>query len=252
MHVVHEMKKTIFILSALLLMIGFCSCKKKIYTPDENFLGKSFVPLEVGHFVTYNVDSTVYDNFADTVFTVSSQIRELVESEFIDNEGRPAVRIARQFRKNNTIDWDNTPTQMTFAVRTDEVYERVVDNLRFIPLVFPVEDDKAWQGNAFIDTQDPALRDYDDWLYRYFNEGIQQQFSGVTFDNTVSVLQNDFNNAAQYIYSKEIYAEDVGMIYKEQSFLELVSSTLPPLETNPWPERANKGVAVVWKVVDHN
>lgn len=246
------MKKTIFIISTLLLLVGICSCKKEIITPEENFLGKSFVPTELGHYVTYKVDSTIYDNFADTVYTQTSEIRELIESEFTDNEGRPAVRIARQFRKDASTAWENAATQMTYAVRTDEAYERVVDNLRFIPLVFPVEDGKSWRGNAFLDTENPSLTNYDDWLYRYFNEGIEQQFSGVTFENTVSVSQNDYNNAAEYIFSKEIYAENVGLIFKEQSFLELVSTSLPPLETNPWPERANTGVTVVWQVIDFN
>jgi len=141
---------------------------------------------------------------------------------------------------------------MTYAVRTETGYERVVDNLRFLSLVFPVEDDKTWQGNAFIDTENPDLRNYDDWLYRYFNEGIPQQFSGVVFDNTVSVLQNEYSNAAEFIYSKEIYAENVGLIYKELSFLELISSSLPDLGANPWPERANSGTTVIWKVVDFN
>jgi len=73
------MKRVIFLSSAILLIIGICSCKKRTITPDENFLGKSFVPVEVGHYVTYQVDSTIYDNFADTVYTTTSQIRELIE-----------------------------------------------------------------------------------------------------------------------------------------------------------------------------
>lgn len=238
--------------AALCACLFLASCGEELVEPGDSFTGKSFFPMEVDKFITYQVDSTVYDNFSNTVYESSAQVREWVESEFVDNEGRPAFRIARQTRADENTSWDNATTKMTYAVVNDQSVERVVDNLRTLPLTFPVEDNKQWQGNAFIDSQEPELQIYNDWLYRYFGKGLPQTINGNAFDNTVSILQNDYSNLQEYIYSKEIYAENVGLISKELSFLTLESSSLPPLESDPWPGRANTGYTVKWNIIDFN
>ncbi len=241
--------KSIQLIGLLAVILLFGACKNDTEDLDLDY-GYDYFPIAVNHSVTYQIDSTVYDEFADTVYTISSQVKEVMVDTTTDLEGRPQVRIERYVRPNENTSWEDVIPRVWYAVRSESEAERVEENLRFLKLSFPVDENRTWNGNTYIDTQMEDWAYLNDWQYQYQDIGVSQTINGQNFDNTVTVLQNDYANLQQRIYGKEVYAKGVGLVYKELMNLQLNASALPPLETDPWPERANWGYHIVWQILD--
>ncbi len=238
-------KYTLLILTALLIL---ASCGETEIIEIEN--GYEYFPMEPGRWITYQLDSTFYDNFADTVFTNTYQLREELTDTFYDNEGNLAIGINRFILNETTNAWENDHSW--YATKTDVAAERIEENLRFQKMAFPVSVGKQWNGNTHIDTEDPAFANYADWRYEITELDAAKTIGSQSFDKTLTVLQNDYgaDNLIQRIYSTETYAKGIGLVYKEFWDLELQTSAPTPLSQINWPDRANRGTIVRLEVID--
>jgi hypothetical protein len=211
------MNKVPAIFCCLLLMLSFASCKKDDDTTVD--LKYDYFPSDSGRYVVYDVDSVTFDGFYDppVVDTVSFQIKEVVESIFNDNEGRPTMRIERYRRDSTAGNW--TILNVWTATRTATVAERVEDNLRFIKLIFPPKADATWRGNAYLQITEPI--DYmEDWDYKITAVDVPYTVNGMSFDSSLTVVQHDDENLIEKIYSEEVYATGVGLVYKQMMRLK--------------------------------
>ncbi len=197
--------------SALFLLISGCKPETPFVPADLEY---EYFPLEVGRTLVYTVDSVTYDDFFDPVKvdSVSLQQRELYESTYLDNEDRESYRIEVHQRKADSLPWK--PSHTYAANLTQSTAQRVEDNLRFIKLLFPPTKGKVWKGNAYIDAADD-LAYLKDWEYEIVSSGEPYSVNGVSYPNTVSVLQIDELNAIEQRYGFEVYAKDVGLIYQK-------------------------------------
>src|SRR5256885_175381 len=84
----------------VMTVVFFTGCKKDKPATDDP--GYSYFPDDIGHYCIYQVDSTVYDDFHNDTFYYSYQIKEVIESYFIDNQNRNAMRVERYKRANDT------------------------------------------------------------------------------------------------------------------------------------------------------
>ncbi len=92
------------------------SCKKE----NDNFTSDSvtdYYSLQVGKYITYNLDSTLYINFGLKDTTVSYQVQDRVDALVADNLGRDGYRIIRYIRKDATEAWE--PNNTFMVVPTD-------------------------------------------------------------------------------------------------------------------------------------
>jgi hypothetical protein len=196
------MKKIIYIISVVTVVFSACKKDEKI-TVDQ---GYDYFPLSAGLTLIYDVDSVVYDDFFQPVRvdTFRYQIKEVVESQFIDGQGREAWRLER-YIKTDTTNWQIN--NVWTAVRTATTAEKVEENIRYIKLTFPVRNNRSWDGNSYNNL---AFREY---RFTAINEPAQVGSLG--FDETVQVLQGDDENLIEKFYAEERYARHVGMVYKE-------------------------------------
>ena len=114
------------------------SCKKKV----DDFTVESindYYPLQVGKYISYNLDSTVFVNFGQRDTILHYQVMDKVEAQITDNNGKPAFRIGRLIRKNANQQW--LPDNTFMAVLTNNSLEFVENNLRFINLTLPIKQD---------------------------------------------------------------------------------------------------------------
>ena len=244
------LNKSLYFLSLLSILVFLSACEGE--TEDLMIdLGQDYFPVSINHSITYQVDSIIYNAFTESVDTLSRQVREVVLNEGTDLENRPRYEIARYVRKNTATPWEEVTPRVGYVVLTERVAERVEENQRFVKLTFPPEENAQWPGNEFLDTDDDVWAVYNDWLYRYEDIGSPQNVNEMYFDNTITVVQNDFSTLKDKIYGKEIYAKGVGLVYKEFMDLELLASVLPAIDAIDWPERANDGVHVIWQIVEY-
>lgn len=201
------MKKTLYIFF-LSLIVVFSSCRKDKNLDDEKVdLGYNYFPDNVGHYVIYDVDSTVYNDFIGDTLYSHHEAKEVIESTFIDNLGKPALRIERYIRDNDTSVW--TLNDVWSANRLAATAERVEENIRFVVLSFPVKDEKTWKGNVY--------NTIGNWDYEYNDMDVPRTVGTLSFDSTLSVTQFDdeYTNMLNRQYYHEIYARNVGLVYRE-------------------------------------
>lgn len=210
------MKKTSFFLIIKSLLILFIvvsfllsSCKEDQHAvPVE--MGYTYFPVNIGHTIVYNFDSVFIDTKVGMNETLHYQLKEYVESVFNDNTGRPTQRIERYVRATDTATWKIK--NVFAATLTRSAAERVEDNQRYIKLIFPVKQNDTWKGNSYTTQAD--------WEYEYTSVDERLTLNGTTFDSTLTVVHVNEVNLIEKNYSIEKYARHVGLIYKEQIYLE--------------------------------
>ena len=209
---------------ALLVIMLFTACTKENELYSTASLSDYF-SLQVGKYITYDLDSTVFINFGQKDTVVKYQVKDSVETKITDNLGRPALRIVRYMRKNTGQSWVSSNTFMAVASTTG--IEFVENNLRFIKLVLPIKPEITWKGNKYIDTYslNSTTKYLDDWNYTYDSVDAPITVGGTLVNNTIKVNQRDEflgqdpklpnTQYAERNYSIEKYAKNIGLVYKE-------------------------------------
>jgi hypothetical protein len=223
-------------------------CKKK--TEEVPDVGYNYAPVTLGKYVIYDVDSTVYDDFNNDTTYFKYRIKEKLEEEFTDNEGRPAIKLVRYVKKYSPlISYDNmawTLKDVWMLNKSNTTYEVVEEDVRLVKLIFPVKVDATWNGNA------QNILGEREYLYKSFDQ--QEAVNGTTFENVLFVEQKDdkSKNAIHREYFIEKYARNVGLVYKE--IKDLYSNTvkvLPGGGIMPVEQRIEKGIIYKMTYVTH-
>ncbi|MEO8150917.1 MAG: hypothetical protein ABI723_25005 [Bacteroidia bacterium] len=199
------------IVSNILLVAFFClaifSCKKENNTEAPN-LGYTYFPVDVGHYIIYDVDSAQKSDWDHLETHSQYQIKEVIESVFTDNQGRPTLRIER-YRKDSLFYPDWTIYNVWSANLTATTAERFENNIRYIKLIFPIQNGKTWNGNSMNTDEGED--------YQYTGSHEHMTINNLTFDSVSTVLQvDDLSNFVTPKYKEEKYAAGVGLIYRKK------------------------------------
>ena len=214
-------RKYFFLILAIPVFLSLQFCKKQkdqfSVTPVSEYY-----PTQVGKYIVYQMDSTVFTNFETTKEIHSYQIKDIIDAEITDNMGRPSFRIRRTIRDSaGTNPWTDIATLMVTPLANSIEY--VEDNLRYIKLKAPVKENYFWQGNSYINAEG-TLSYLKLWEYNYINVDQPYNINNILIENTVTVLHIDEstgdplsspNNIASKNYSMEVYGKDIGLIYKD-------------------------------------
>lgn len=209
-----------YIITSILIFIFACTKENEVLDTEKII---AYYPLQIGKYITYKMDSTVYTNLGTKKETRSFVIQDKVDSIITDNLGRPSFKIKRLIRsKTDTTKWVNLTS---YLVTPDSTRVEVIqDNQRYLKMIAPIRNGFGWNAHVHINTISfPDLQYLDQWRYEYQNVNTPQQFSSLSFPETVTIQQrNDTlgnpNNTKFYFevnVAKEIYAKKIGLIYKE-------------------------------------
>jgi hypothetical protein len=200
------------------------------------FIGYEYFPTELGRFIEYKVDSTWQDDPVGAAAFAEAHyfLRDLNESSFTDEEGRPAIRVERHARQSVLGEWKIK--DVWHRVRTAEFVEQNEENIVFIKHKFPIKAGKKWDGNGknllqslqelYHQSSVPEV-----WNYEYTNVHEPYTINGFTFDSTVTVIQMDRQTTvALSIFAKEVYAKNVGLVHKQLTMYNIQPNTTNPAE----------------------
>jgi hypothetical protein len=219
----------------LLILVTFISCKK------ENSVIKnvdySYFPLDTNSWIIYNIESINIDQPSGINDTLNYKIKEVVESAFIDEEGRTNYRLERYLKLNNSSAWVLTDVWSTlingkFAIKNEE-------NIPYVKLVFPAKLNSRWNGNS--------LNTLDEQEYEYTAIDENEIIDSLSFDSTVTVTQMDELNLIEKKYQVEKYAKNIGLIYKETT--DIYSDKILP--SVPIEQRVKTGTIFKMKIIAH-
>lgn len=203
------MSKWLPILFFLFILSG---CKKSENIPINYYY--NYFPLEIGAWIQYDVVDIVHSEIGSD--TSVYELKEVVTEEFLDNEGRLTYRIERFWRNSSSEIW--TIKDVWYSNVTKTTVEKVEENVRFTKLIFPINEDKFWDGNA--------MNNLDEWEYSYDSLHLEKSINGLSFDSTITVIQRDNENVVEYEKVKEVFAADIGLVYKKHIDLDINFSNI--------------------------
>ena len=201
-------------LSSLLtcfLWVLLFSCQQAdvvVYDP-----GTDYLPLETGRFVIYDVTEQRYSLTAPPA-TTTYQLKETVGNTYTDVTGQPAYRLQRYRRINAQAAWQ---TDSLWTARSSaQLAIRTENGADFVKLMFPLAERNEWNGNAYNQYQKDVytLRQ----VRKPYTVGTQ------TFAETATVVQHSDSNLVSQDKRVEVYAKQVGLIYREMVQLQFCSS----------------------------
>jgi hypothetical protein len=204
------------VLSAIFLF----GCKKEKLNGSDSLYYRNYFPLVTGFWVEYSSDSVVHLDTDDglqidtAVRVYVSEIREEVDTAFIDGENQTAYVILRYWRQNDSLPW--TLNNVWTAKTNPYSAQKVEDNIRYIKMEYPIRSSSSWNGNAY--------NPFPEEDYSYEDLYQPASYGPFTFDSTVTVIQNNFISLINQIYKKEVYAAGIGMIYKQTDSVNTVTT----------------------------
>jgi hypothetical protein len=173
--------------------------------PKPVDIGVDYFPLQTGNSYTYDIDETIYSEVAP-VKNLVYQLRIEITDSFPNAEGDYTYVLHRSTRNDVNSAWEDLDT---WSVRGND-REIILNegNIPYLKLTFPLKAGNSWNGNKYNNLE----------ADQYEVTAMDQPFvvSGTTFDKTLSVLQE--NNEDFIVFQdkrEEVYARDVGLIYKE-------------------------------------
>lgn len=237
-----------------LAVILVSACKE---TPDDYITdsGHDYYPLEIGKFVEYQMDSTIYDPNGDTtVFYSTSFLREEVLDTLTDNEGNTVYKIEQYERSEDSQPW-NIKKVLTMAVVENQA-TRTEDNLQFVKIAFPLAKGNRWNGNShfeedlIVNIAGETVAMFKGWEYRIQNIGVADTIGGVQFDDTIVIEEADNENLIELRRSTSVYAKGIGLVERELWILD--TQCIDDCVGKPWEQKAEKGFILRQTIINHN
>jgi hypothetical protein len=188
------------------------SCASPETSPVKSSL--DYIPLTTGHFVIYDVTE---QRFSLTTAPVTStyQLKETVGNSYTDVTGQPAFRLHRFRRANAQATWQ--PDSVWTARIDTRRAIRTENGADFVKLVFPPVDRMRWNGNEFNQLAEDT--------YELKQTNQSYSVGSQTFAETVTVVQQNDSTLVSQDKRTEVYARQVGLVYKETVQLQFCSSS---------------------------
>jgi hypothetical protein len=199
----------------ILFIIILSACRRDIDISKRG-QGKEFYNNKTGSWISYKVDSIVFSDFNQQVQNADTfhfELKEMIAGKFTDNAGRETSRIEVYKRKDAAESWQLA--RVSTSNLTDLSLEKTEDNMRFVKLVFPASASRTWNGN-YLNSAAP-------WDYSYLDLNKPADINGHHFDETITVSELDSSNNTfiRKGFAREIYAKNIGMIYRQTDTVEV-------------------------------
>ena len=198
---------------ALLIALLTGSCRSVSTEPSSP--GYEYFPLETGHYVIYDITEQQYTLPATLPVQQTYQLKEVVGAAYADVTGQQAYRLVRYRRPGESQPWQ--PDSVWSARLGDSEGIRTENGLDVVKLRFPVSNGLRWNANQHnaAGTDEYELR----------NSGQPYRVLDKQFDETVTVVAQQDSTLVSQDKRIEVYAKQVGLIYKERVQLQYCSSS---------------------------
>jgi hypothetical protein len=186
-------------------LIAF-SCSKEEVKPAD--IGLNYIPQLVGAYQVYSVDQTAYSEVAEPEVSHYEIMMEVVDS-FPDANSDYTYVIHRSKRETSADDWQYLDTWSSTVNEQKAIVNE--ENISFVKISFPVKKEKQWNGNEFNINDDDT----------YEMKSVDEPFTlgDQVFSKTIFIDQEDTEDLLIKDKRFEIYARDIGLIYKEVTHL---------------------------------
>lgn len=211
------MKHKFTVFSGFFMVALFATCcESEKLLPENVYAETGFFPVKEGAYRVYQVEKIDF-SLVNENDTSRYQLKEVVSGSYLNQEGDTTFVLSRFTRKEENANW---AVDSVRAIRKDP--GRIIvtaDNIPVVKLVYPVREGLAWDGNALNALQEDE--------YEIMNVNAPFDTGITNFPNTLTVIEN--NNPDSVIfqdYRKAIYADGIGLIYREEKILHYCAATV--------------------------
>ena len=194
------------LLSILSVALILTSCENDL--APQALPEHDYFPLQSGHFVVYDVEETRYALNASPV-TLRYQLKETVGAPYLDAAKQTAHQLVRSRRGADDQPW--LPDSLWTARLINNEAIRAENGQDIVKLIFPLNDFLIWNGNRH------NAREADGYELR--NTGQPYRVLATEFPETVTVVAQDDSTLIALDKRLEVYARQVGLVYKETTRL---------------------------------
>lgn len=179
-------------------------------TEDARDLGFSYFPIEKGKYWIYQVDSIVYDDYANRIDTFNYQQKLFLDTTFDDQSGDECYRLIHYYRYDTISPWKYQKTSC--IQRDNQIAQQIIHDKRIVKLNFPIYQYNNWDINAF-NTSDEQIA--------YVTEaGFEHSINGKSYNDCINIELADEVDLIFTWYDEEVYARNIGLIEKNYTFIE--------------------------------
>jgi len=202
----------------LLLIVTFfffAACSNESLEVAPSDIGTSFYPSNVGSYWVYDVVKIDYV-FSGDNDTLRYQLKEVVKDTFVNLHGSESKFLYRYTKGLDQDDWE-LDSIWTLQVNNSQVII-TENNVPFLKMVFPIKEGAQWDGNSF-NVNEPDL---------YVMKNVYQPYKwqDSVYNSSLSIVQSDeFDEITGKDIRKEVYINDIGLVYKESTVLSYCSDT---------------------------
>jgi hypothetical protein len=240
----------------LLPLIGIMACQEETINVSNADKGLAYYPLNVGKYWTYTYDSVIFDNKGIDKYTFSGYIKEEITEVISKSDAETKYKLTKYWKKKVEDNWKLTDVES--ITQTDSKIIKTEENLPFIKMIFPNNNNESWNGNAMFDENivimiyGEPLKIYQAWKYKIENKGASIDFDNKKYEGLTVVQVDNSRDVKPSIfdkrYSVEYFAKDIGMVRKEMKIYD----TQNPKTGLPWEDYAQKGYSLVQQLIEHN
>ncbi|WP_373513566.1 hypothetical protein [Persicitalea sp.] len=187
------------------IFLAFAACERESTLLLDP--GYDYFPLETGQFREYEVTETRYA-LAQPAQTITYHIRETVGQPYTDASDQTVYPIERSTRQGNAWRVDSVGA----AWRTTERAFRTENGLTVVKIQFPVKDGLRWNGNLY--------NTLGEQIFEMKNVDKPLTLGSFTFDQTLTVVQQNDSTLLSLRKNQETYARDIGLIKREQTSVQ--------------------------------
>jgi hypothetical protein len=214
---------------ALLIVVHalYFSCTTDSEKPSDEL----YFPLQVGTYWVYDVEETATSRLTCTDNGESLnryELKVVVTDSFpnAETEGGYSYILTRYTRSEAAQSWQPIATWTSKRVKSKAVNNE--SNILYLKLVFPLYEAQMWNGNIYNKELQLNGQIEDEYTAALVGKPYYLA-NGQMYPNTVTVLQNDEQKNILYRDSRlEVYALNVGLIYKESYLLKYFANSQLP------------------------
>ncbi len=200
-----------------ILLAGLASCSDE--DPINTDVGLNYFPLQTGDSWIYAVEETTINQTRETK---TYELRVVVMDSVMNTNGAYTYTFHRDKRMTETDSWQSYQT-WTAEVSLNQLIQNEGNEL-FVKLIFPLSNDLTWNGNQFnnLPNMGNLFNGKGSEVYHAGEYDQSKTLStNLQFAKTITITQNNFDDPiVGKDVRKEVYARDVGLIYKEITQLE--------------------------------
>ncbi len=194
------------------LIAFFTSCENSTVAPNQEILGLQFFPMEFNEIERYSIVEINYNN--DGTIDTS---RYFLQDEWIDSIAIDGGSKLEGYRYRITLDGQKEIVSTITKSRTSSLAKLNLANSEEVKLSFPIAENKTWNGSP---------QEFETDEYTIIKAFQSYELADSTFENTVQVIQEDNQDSiSNYDQRIEVYAANIGLIYRISSQLEFCRDT---------------------------